>query len=72
MLDLTLPQRQLRLNTLGEYPPGSFDDPRVPSLLSTLRAELDAVEQATLARDAARRWRYPYLAPSRVAQSIHV
>jgi arachidonate 15-lipoxygenase len=72
MLDLTLPQRQLRLNTLGEYPVGCFDDPRVAPLCAALRADLDAIEKATQGRDDARRWRYPYLRPSRLPQSIHV
>ncbi|TAK29784.1 MAG: hypothetical protein EPO40_09355 [Myxococcaceae bacterium] len=72
MLDLTLPQRQLRLNTLGAYPDGWFGDPRVEAPLSALRAELEAIDAATAARDAARRWNFPYLRPSRLAQSIHV
>lgn len=72
MLDLTLPQRELRLNTLGEYPRGHFDDPRVEALADGLRDELARVEADTAARDAGRRWPFPYLIPSRVAQSIHV
>ncbi len=72
MLDLTLPQRQLRLNALGDYPDGSFDDPRVEAPLAALRAELEAVDAATAARDEGRRWAFPYLRPSRLALSIHV
>lgn len=72
VLDLTLPQLTLRLNTLGDYPRGWFGDPRVAPLEAALRAELAAVDKATLARDAGRRWSFPYLAPSNVAQSIHV
>ena len=72
MLDLTLPQRQLRLNTLGAYPWGWFGDPRVKALEETLHAELEAIARVTTARDAARRWSFPYLIPSRIAQSIHV
>lgn len=72
MLDLTLPQRQLRMNTLGAYPDGWFGDPRVEAPLAALRAELEAIDAVTAARDAARRWSFPYLRPSRLAQSIHV
>ena len=72
MLDLTLPQRQLRMNDLGAYPNGWFGDPRVEPLLAALRAELEAIDAVTAARDAARRWNFPYLRPSRLAQSIHV
>lgn len=72
MLDLTLPQRQLRLNALGEYPAGWCDDAEVAALERTYRAELEAAEREIVARDAGRRWSYPYLAPSRVARSIHV
>ncbi len=72
MLDLTLPQRELRLNTLGEFPPGWFDDPRVEALATALRDELATIEAESVMRDAGRQWRFPYLLPSRVAQSIHV
>jgi arachidonate 15-lipoxygenase len=69
-LDLMLPQRQLRLNTLGTYPP--FSDPRVQPLLEALQQRLRSIEDVIAARDARRPWSFPYLRPSRVAQSIHV
>lgn len=72
MLDLTLPQRELRLNALADYPRGWFDDPRADALVERLRVELQGVEAQNAARDGARPWRFPYLLPSRVAQSIHV
>jgi arachidonate 15-lipoxygenase len=72
VLDLTLPQRELKLNRLGRYPAGSFDDPRVAPLEQALRDDLEALDKAILARDAGRRWAFPYLAPVNVALSIHV
>lgn len=72
MLDLTLPQRELRMNTLGDYPRGWFDDPRAEALAQRFRDALQDVEADTARRDASRRWRFPYLIPSRIAQSIHV
>ena len=71
-LDLMLPQRELRLNTLGAYPRGHFVDPRVAPLEKALRDELADAERVISARDAARRWSSPSLLPSRIAQSIHV
>lgn len=71
-LDLMLPQRELRLNTLGHYPKGHFADPRVTPLVDTLLGELAAAETTILAREAKRRWSSPCLIPSRIAQSIHV
>ncbi|MDB4931390.1 MAG: lox 2 [Myxococcaceae bacterium] len=72
LLDLTVPQLTLRANHLGHYDLGQFPDLRVVPLMKAFRDELDAIEQATLARDAARAFKFPYLAPSKVAQSIHV
>jgi arachidonate 15-lipoxygenase len=71
-LDLMLPQRELRLNHLGAYPARWFADPRVAPLLVTLHAGLEAAESEIARRDAARPWSFPYLRPSRIAQSIHV
>ncbi len=72
MLDLTIPQLRLRMNTLGHYAADAFGDPRTAPLVAAFRAELERIEEATAARDAARPWSFPYLLPSRVAQSIHV
>jgi arachidonate 15-lipoxygenase len=69
-LELMLPQRQLKVNHLGKYPP--FADPRVAPLVAQLGRELDAAESAISARDATRKWSFPYLRPSAIAQSIHV
>lgn len=71
LLDLTVPQLTLHANHLGHYDLAQLD-PRVFGALKALRGELAAIDAATLTRDAARRYKFPYLAPSRVAQSIHV
>lgn len=72
MLDLTVPQRELKVNRLGRYPDGYFDDPRVLEHLAALQRELDAIEKVTAARDASRPYSFPYLLPSKMALSIHV
>lgn len=62
----------IRRNTLGDYPRGHFDDDRVAAPLARLRGELAAIEEATAARNASRRWDFSYLLPSMVSNSIHV
>ncbi len=71
-LDLMLPQRELRLNQLGQYPENWFADERVAPILRTFQQQLTTIEHAAEAADAKRRWSYPWLRPSRIAQSIHV
>lgn len=65
-------QITLRLTTLGQYPDGTFADPRVAPLLEAHQADLAAVDAATAARDAARAVSWPFLRPTHVPLSIHV
>ncbi|MCB9679505.1 MAG: hypothetical protein H6737_30650 [Alphaproteobacteria bacterium] len=72
ILDLMLPQRELRENTLGDYPKHHFADDRVEGYLARFQGELVSVGTRITAREQGRAFPFPYLLPSRLAQSIHV
>lgn len=72
MLEQMYSLREIQRSRVGEYPFAHFRDGAVTDALSALRKELDALETATAARDAARRWSFPYLLPSKVPNGIHV
>jgi arachidonate 15-lipoxygenase len=63
---------QTRLNRLGEYPTGHFDDPRVAPALVQFQKDLAAIGRDSKARDAARPWSFPYLHPELLTASILV
>lgn len=62
----------IRRNRLGDYPLGHFTDPALDAPRARLRSDLEAIEAETTARNALRRWSFPYLLPSLVTNSIHV
>lgn len=72
ILDLMLPQRELRMNKLGEYPRATFADPRVEPYLLRFQGELVSVETRIKAREQGRPYSFPFLMPSNLAASIHV
>ena len=61
-----------RMNRLGEYPKGHFDDPRVAPLLVRFQGDLAALGRDSKARDAARPWSFPFLHPDLLTASISV
>jgi arachidonate 15-lipoxygenase len=61
----------LRHTRLGQYPQGTFVDPRVAAPLATFQATLAQIEQTIGERNAARP-AYDYLRPSLVPQSINI
>jgi len=64
-------QTQLTENHLGAYPSGTFDDARVPPLVSSFVGALNAVETRIGERNATRPASYDWLRPSRITASIH-
>ena len=62
----------VRLNQIGQYPPGTFADPRVADLLAAYQARLDGAEQTITTRNQTRKLVYPYQLPSQISLSIHV
>lgn len=72
MLEQMYSLRAIQMDRVGDRPLAPpFTDP-AGDALKALRRELDEVESATSARDALRRWSFPYLLPSRVPNSVHV
>jgi arachidonate 15-lipoxygenase len=58
--------------SLGDYPNAHFDDPRVQPLLQNFQANLKGVEDAIQQRNLERPYKYEYLMPSKIPQSINV
>jgi arachidonate 15-lipoxygenase len=62
----------MRLNRLGHYPEGTFQDPRVQGILATFRQELDAIGVHIRERNRFRAIPYPFLEPQLVTASVHI
>jgi len=62
----------VQANRLGYYRLGHFRDPRVRALVRTFLDDLTAAETDSQGRDKSRPMSYPYLFPSRIANSIHI
>lgn len=60
-----------RVGSLGDYPDGTFADPRVASALTAFRTDLARIE-AEIARRNEGREPYVHLMPSRVPPSINI
>jgi len=72
MMELMFTLANMRLNRIGDYPIGTFLEPRVLPLLARFNATLTQIQADTEARDATRPWRFPFLHPNQVPLSIHV
>lgn len=62
---------ELGTNRIGQYPAGTFVDPRVGPLVAQFQARLRDIEKDTNARNAQRPLPYEFLIPSRVTASIN-
>lgn len=71
-VDFFFQQSAVRDNRLGDYPDGTFTDPRVQGPLQAFRSALSAADATLKARDARRFLPYPYLQPSLLTASIHI
>jgi arachidonate 15-lipoxygenase len=61
-----------RLDRLGEFPEGTFVDPRVEESLTLYRQDLAYADALIQGRDQTRFLPYPYLRPSQAGNSIFV
>lgn len=64
-------QSQLHENTLGDYPPGTFLDPRVDEALRAFQRELADLEARFTERNHSRLLPFPWILPSAIRASIH-
>lgn len=64
-------QTQLKENLIGQYPEGSFTDPRVADLVNAFQESLAAMEQRVIQRNAQRLLPFTWLLPSTMTASIH-
>lgn len=72
MLEQMYSLRAIQMDRVGDRPRAlPLGDPTADAH-DALRRDLDDIEAATAARDATRRWSFPYLLPSRVPNSVHV
>jgi arachidonate 15-lipoxygenase len=62
---------ELGTNRLGQYPAGSFTDPRVAPLVASFQERLRGIEDRTAAHNRERPLPYDFLLPSRVTASIN-
>jgi arachidonate 15-lipoxygenase len=62
----------IRLNRLGHYPAGTFEDPRVFGLVDRFRLDLDSIARTIHERNRLRPIPWPFLDPSLVPASVHI
>jgi arachidonate 15-lipoxygenase len=62
----------LRMNRLGHYPAGTFQDPRVGWLVDEFQQELEAIAVQIRERNRFRTIPFPFLDPSLVTASVHI
>ncbi|MEZ4238030.1 MAG: lipoxygenase family protein [Myxococcota bacterium] len=70
-LDTALLLGMSRVGSLGDYPDGTFVDPRVAPVLAKFRADLATAEQAIADRNRKRK-PYVHLMPSRIPPGINI
>jgi arachidonate 15-lipoxygenase len=63
---------ETRISRLGDYAPLAFRDLRVFPVVERFKSELRDVEAAIDAREPTRLYRYPFLKPSNILQSISI